>query len=86
MANNFPLLRSKLRRLPLVHQATLRCLVEHLARISSRSQYNKMDAKNLAIVFGAVIFGEEELPKGSDILSMQTWKVRRDPLAPSNVL
>ena len=36
-----------------------------------------MDAKNLAIVFGGVIFGEEELPKGSDILSIQTWKVRR---------
>lgn len=36
-----------------------------------------MDAKNLAIVFGGVIFGEEELPKGSDILSIQTWKVRQ---------
>ncbi|KAF8592006.1 RhoGAP-domain-containing protein [Ramaria rubella] len=74
VANNFPVLRSKLRRLPPVHQATLRCVVEHLARVSSRNQYNKMDAKNLAIVFGSVIFGEDELPKDGDILSMQTWK------------
>jgi Rho GTPase-activating protein 12/27 len=79
VSNDFPVLRSKLRRLPPVHQATLRYLLEHLARVSSRSQYNKMDAKNLAIVFGGVIFGEEELPKGSDILSIQTWKVSEHP-------
>lgn len=75
VANNFPVLRSKLRRLPPVHQATLRCLVEHLARVASRSQRNKMDPRNLAIVFGGVIFGEDDLPKGGDILSIQTWKV-----------
>jgi RhoGAP domain len=86
VANNFPVLRSKLRRLPPVHQATLRYLVEHLARVSSRSQYNKMDAKNLAIVFGSVIFGEEELPKGSDILMIQTWKVRKELLHRSTVV
>lgn len=34
-----------------------------------------MDAKNLAIVFGAVIFGEDEIPKGGDLLSVQSWKV-----------
>lgn len=34
-----------------------------------------MDVKNLAIVFGGVIFGEDELPKGGDLLSMQSWKV-----------
>jgi hypothetical protein len=36
-----------------------------------------MDAKNLAIVFGAVIFGEDEIPKGGDLLSVQSWKVSR---------
>ncbi|KAF8528039.1 RhoGAP-domain-containing protein [Hysterangium stoloniferum] len=74
IAKNFPLLRSKLRRLPPVHQATLRCLVEHLARVSSRSQYNKMDARNLAIVFNGVIFGEDELPKDTDILAIHNIK------------
>lgn len=34
-----------------------------------------MDVKNLAIVFGGVIFGEDDLPKGGDLLSMQSWKV-----------
>jgi len=30
--------------------------------------------KNLAIVFGGVIFGEDEIPKGGNLLSIQTWK------------
>lgn len=64
-----------MRRLPPVHQATLRALVEHLARVVSRSEKNKMDAKNLAIVFGGMIFGDDELPKGGDLLSVQTTKV-----------
>ncbi|EJF66392.1 RhoGAP-domain-containing protein [Dichomitus squalens] len=73
-ANNFSLLRSKIRRLPAIHQATLRALVEHLARVAANSDKNKMDPKNLAIVFGSVIFGEDEMPKGGDILGMQSWK------------
>ncbi|KAG2123602.1 hypothetical protein DEU56DRAFT_829349 [Suillus clintonianus] len=73
-SNHFALLRSKIRRLPAVHRATLRALVEHLTRVASNADKNKMDAKNLAIVFGAVIFGEDEIPKGGDLLSVQTWK------------
>ncbi|KAJ6575529.1 hypothetical protein B0H10DRAFT_1963810 [Mycena sp. CBHHK59/15] len=73
-SNNFMLLRSKIRRLPPVHQATLRAILEHLARVVAFSEKNKMDAKNLAIVFGGVIFGEDEIPKGGDLLSVQTWK------------
>lgn len=74
LSNNFMLLRSKIRRLPPVHQATLKAIVEHLARVVSRSEKNKMDPKNLAIVFGGVIFGEDEMPKGGDLLSVQTIK------------
>ncbi|SJL05827.1 uncharacterized protein ARMOST_09163 [Armillaria ostoyae] len=73
-SNNFMLLRSKMRRLPAVHQATLKAIVEHLARIVAMSDKNKMDAKNVAIVFGSVIFGEDEIPKGVDLLTVQTWK------------
>jgi len=58
-----------------VHQATLRALLEHLARVAAKSEKNKMDPKNLAIVFGGVIFGEDEMPKGGDLLSVQTSKV-----------
>ncbi|KAG5648266.1 hypothetical protein DXG03_006225 [Asterophora parasitica] len=77
IVNNFTLLRSKIRRLPAVHQATLKALLEHLARVVAFSDRNKMDPKNLAIVFGGVIFGEDEMPKGGDLLSVQSWKVRR---------
>lgn len=64
-----------MRRLPPVHQATLKAILEHLARVAAHTEKNKMDFKNLAIVFGGVIFGEDELPKGGDLLSMQSWKV-----------
>lgn len=70
------LLRSKMRRLPPVHHATLKALVEHLARVAACSEKNKMDPKNLAIVFGGVIFGEDDLPKAGDLLSVQSWKVK----------
>ena len=69
------LLRSKMRRLPPVHQATLKAIVEHLTRVAARSDKNKMDAKNLAIVFGSVIFAEDEVPKEGDLLSVQMIKV-----------
>lgn len=72
-SNNFALLRSKMRRLPAVHYATLKALVEHLARVAANSDKNKMDPKNLAIVFGGVIFGEDEIPKTGDLLSVQQW-------------
>lgn len=39
--NGFMILRGKLRRLPGVHQATVRVLVEHLARVAAKSQKNK---------------------------------------------
>jgi hypothetical protein len=78
-SNNFMLLRSKMRRLPPVHQATLKAIIEHLARVVAFSDKNKMDPKNLAIVFGGVIFGEDEMPKGGDLLSVQTWKASRYP-------
>ncbi|KAI0063187.1 RhoGAP-domain-containing protein [Artomyces pyxidatus] len=73
-SNGFVLLRSKIRRLPPVHRASLKAIVEHLARVASHADKNKMDAKNLAIVFGGVIFGEDELPPGNDLLSVQSWK------------
>ncbi|KAG9104592.1 hypothetical protein FRC06_001058 [Ceratobasidium sp. 370] len=73
--NGFLVLRGRLRRLPGVHQATVRVVVEHLARVAGRAQKNKMDARNLAIVFGSVVFGEDEIPRGSsDLLSVGSMK------------
>jgi len=73
-ANGFVVLRSKIRRLPGVHRATLKAVVEHLFRVASHADKNKMDAKNLAIVFSPVVFGEDEIPQG-DLLSVQPTKV-----------
>lgn len=75
--NDFQLIRGKIRRLPAVHQMTLRILLEHLARVAAHAEKNKMDARNLAIVFATVIFGEDEMPKsGGDLLTLHSWKVR----------
>ncbi|KAH9836530.1 RhoGAP-domain-containing protein, partial [Rhodofomes roseus] len=73
--NDFQVIRGKIRRLPMVHQQTLKVLVEHLARVVAHAERTKMDAKNLAIVFGTVIFGEDEMPKsGGDLLAVHSWK------------
>lgn len=71
-------MRSKIRRLPSVHRASLKALVEHLSRIASNADRNKMDAKNLAIVFSPVVFGEDEIPQG-DLLNVQPAKVSQFP-------
>ncbi|KAG8220143.1 hypothetical protein J3R82DRAFT_1169 [Butyriboletus roseoflavus] len=74
-------MRSKIRRLPVIHRETLRAIVEHLARVAAFSEKNKMDVRNLAIVFGTVVFGEEDIPKGGDLLSVQNMKdMRMDDL------
>ncbi|KAH7104511.1 RhoGAP-domain-containing protein [Auriculariales sp. MPI-PUGE-AT-0066] len=73
-AKGFAMLRSKIRRLPPVHQATLKAVLELLANVAAHVSSNKMDVKNLAIVFGAVIFGEDEIPKDGNVLALQTWK------------
>jgi hypothetical protein len=78
-ANGFALLKAKLRRLPPVHYAVLKAIVEHLARVAAHAGKNKMDVKNISIVFGGVIFGEDELPKnagGAELLAMGSYQVR----------
>lgn len=64
------MIRGKIRRLPPIHQATLRAMLEHLAKVNANKPSNRMDAKNLAVVFSTVIFGEETLPSGVDILNV----------------
>lgn len=51
MESSFAPLRGRLRRLPPIHQTTFQAIIEHLARVSSRAKDNKMDAKNLAVLF-----------------------------------
>ena len=58
-----------------MHQATLKAIVEHLSRVATRAERNKMDARNLAISFGTVLFGEDDMPKANELLSVSSSKV-----------
>ncbi|WVW79250.1 hypothetical protein I302_101216 [Kwoniella bestiolae CBS 10118] len=60
--SNFSSLRARLRRLPPIHQTTFQAMIEHLGRVNHKSAVNKMDAKNLAVVFNSVLFGQEQTP------------------------
>ncbi|SCZ92567.1 BZ3500_MvSof-1268-A1-R1_Chr5-2g07985 [Microbotryum saponariae] len=53
-------LARRIRRLGLPHQATLKALCEHLARVVNFESVNKMTASNLGTIFAPVVFGEEE--------------------------
>ncbi|KAG8933197.1 hypothetical protein FRC01_010543 [Tulasnella sp. 417] len=72
--NGFKVLRNKMRRLPPVHQATLRLLIEHLARVAAHRDRNKMDPRNLSIVFGGLLFGEDDMPKDGNVLTVAQTK------------
>ncbi|XP_048479339.1 rho GTPase-activating protein 21-B isoform X2 [Plutella xylostella] len=48
-------LRRLVHALPPAHYETLKYLVEHLRRVVKHSEFNKMEARNLAIVFGPTL-------------------------------
>lgn len=73
-ANMFSSLRGRLRRLPTIHQTTFQAVIEHLNRISRNAAANKMDAKNLAVVFNSVLFGQDQVPADADALKMHLQK------------
>ena len=62
----FPILKARIRRLPQIHQETLRALLMHLANVAAHSANNKMDTVNLAVVFSPIIFSETQ----SEVLSI----------------
>lgn len=48
-------LRRLVRALPEAHYETLKYLIQHMRRVVAHSAYNKMEARNLAIVFGPTL-------------------------------
>ncbi|WVQ75466.1 hypothetical protein IAR50_005091 [Cryptococcus sp. DSM 104548] len=70
ISSSFNALRGRLRRLPPIHQTTFQALIEHLGRINTNSALNKMSAKNLAVVFNSVIFGQDLVPTDGNVLAM----------------
>lgn len=57
--NGFSNFKSRIRRMPPIHQATLRVLLMHLSYVASYSEENKMNITNLAVVFSPVILSEK---------------------------
>lgn len=53
-------LTRRIRRLPPPNQATLKTLAEHLSKVVEHEQTTRMTASNLSMVFGPVVFGEDE--------------------------
>lgn len=52
--------KSRIRRMPPIHQATLRALLLHLSFVASHAATNKMTLSNLAVVFSPVILSETD--------------------------
>lgn len=52
--------KSRIRRMPPIHQATLRALLLHLSFVAAHAATNKMTLSNLAVVFSPVILSETD--------------------------
>ena len=53
-------IKNLVQKLPKVHYEVLEFLIRHLTKVASRSEINKMEASNLAIVFGPSLIRIEE--------------------------
>ena len=51
-------------KLPKVHYDVLEYLMRHLVKVSSKSEINKMEPSNLAIVYGPSLIRAEEKGEG----------------------
>ena len=53
-------IKTLVQKLPKVHYEVLEYLIRHLAKVASHGEINKMEASNLAIVFGPSLIRVEE--------------------------
>ncbi|CAO3591174.1 unnamed protein product [Absidia cylindrospora] len=58
-----------LHTIPVEHFDTLKYLMQHLARINSRNDENRMTARNLAVVFGPTLMRHQD--ENQDLMEMQ---------------
>ncbi|OWZ75844.1 glucosamine 6-phosphate N-acetyltransferase [Cryptococcus neoformans Tu401-1] len=86
--SNFSAIRGRLRRLPPIHQTTFQSIIEHLGRVHGKCEMNKMGAKNLAVLFSSILFGQEQAPSDGNILMMnqEADTVLEDLITFSNLL
>lgn len=74
----FASLKGRIRRLPGINQATLRAIIEHLAKIASHSDQNKMNASNLSIIFGPLLLSQADHDATSIAAAMEEDRVTED--------
>lgn len=74
----FASLKGRIRRLPAINQATLKAIIEHLAKIASHSDQNKMNASNLSIIFGPLLLSQADHDATSIAAAMEEDRVTED--------
>lgn len=74
----FASLKGRIRRLPAINQATLRAIIEHLAKVASHSDQNKMNASNLSIIFGPLLLSQADHDATSIAAAMEEDRVTED--------
>lgn len=62
------MIKRNIRKLPQSHQITLKFLLQHLHKVAEKSEFNKMNAFNIASVFAPTIICSYEI-------SLSTLKV-----------
>ncbi|KAJ9476513.1 putative GTPase-activating protein BEM2/IPL2 (putative) [Pseudozyma hubeiensis] len=74
----FATLKGKIRRLPPIHQITLKVIVQHLSRLAQHADQNKMTAANLSVVFSPCLLSEADHETTSVAAAMEEDKTMED--------
>lgn len=76
--NGFAVLKGKIRRLPPIHQITLKVIVHHLSKVAQHADQNKMTAANLSVVFSPCLLSEPDHETTSVAAAMEEDKTMED--------
>lgn len=76
--NGFAILKGKIRRLPPIHQITLKVIVQHLSKVAQHADQNKMTAANLSVVFSPCLLSEADHETTSVAAAMEEDKTMED--------
>lgn len=74
----FAALKGKIRRLPPIHQVTLKVIVQHLSKVARHADQNKMTPSNLSVVFSPCLLSEADHETTSVAAAMEEDKTMED--------
>ncbi|PWZ01366.1 hypothetical protein BCV70DRAFT_198795 [Testicularia cyperi] len=78
IGTGFAILKGKIRRLPPIHQVTLKVIVQHLSKVAQHAGQNKMTAANLSVVFSPCLLSETDHETTSVAAAMEEDKTMED--------